>query len=239
MTNPLIPAIAFILLLGGTLMFVAEPTMSESDIQDLKDDSWASPFVSIVEWTFKPFEFVVGAIKGTFFIFGGGDPEETAGMSYLTLNGTDNDFFDSDNYGQRYYEEGDEYIEWGKGTGNNPVIRKEVNTSYFEVYVRNWLFFEDVVYNGTYNSGNEKVDLSITSTGENDYNLSSSAEIIGFADFLEGKQEEFDNFMGELSSYVSEKVALMGLIPSALGIPLMLLIIISMIVGIIKLFPTT
>lgn len=238
MTNPLIPAIAFIFLLGTILFFIAEPIMSESDIENLKDNSWASPFVSIVEWTLKPFEFVVGAIKGTFFIFGGGDPNEATGMSFLTLEGANNDFFDSDNYGQRYYAEGDEWREWGKGTANNPVIRKEVNTSYFEVYVRNWLFFKDIVYNGTYNEGDEVINLEITPKGQ-DYNISSTAQITGFAEYLEGEQEEFDNFMTELRKSISEKIALMGLIPSVFGLPIMLLVIISIIIGVIKLFPTT
>ncbi|MGV9141423.1 MAG: hypothetical protein ACOC1X_00635, partial [Promethearchaeota archaeon] len=224
---------------------VLEPAISEDQLEEYKEDSWASPFVTITEGIFIPLEFIIdGTVKlasgiGSMFSSILGLSETYEHNTYLRLNESGDEDIDGE-YSPISYEEGSDIREWENREGTDSFTKIDLSTSEVEVSYKNWLGFRIVIYEGNYTEGEDTVDLERTTSGE-DYGVNSEAEISGFEDLdTEGDySDDTKGFIKTLREEVSDRVGVLGAIPSVIGLPLMLVLILAIIVGIIKLFPTT
>lgn len=245
----IVTPIVLILLIGVFFSLVITPLYPEEDIEEAKEDSWTSPFVEASEGIFNFFNVIIQGITGVFRGAGGVMSnilgiESTDQEQNNNINLTDSG---SDRWNGEYEWRG-QRDEWEQSQGllsGNTFISydsEDETDSDFIVWDYSIFLFTNIVYAGNWSESNERIEFEVLEDGEDEGLNDKAYGDIGdrtIDELTKQSEESTQTFIEDARDEVSENIAVIGLIPIKIGLPIIIVSFLSVLYGIIKLMPTT
>ena len=245
--EPLIYSLIFLFFVSGFLIFMLDPFV---DIEELTEDTWIQTFFleEIIGFIFDIFRYILTAItwalsatRFSLFNLVQSPPPEIQQLTVTGTGGHENITLDG-NYVWRYgrnYQSSEDIEAWIVVDDTEDIGNARLRSREFLPTIQRWFGLWETIYE----SDDPWTDLVLLKT---DYDFNPTAEVSEDLDFAE--EEEIPPFeaVGRLRDFVNDakvetqqRIRVLGLIPDSIGIPLMIIIIISSLITLIKLLPWT
>ncbi len=243
----MIMALAVILIVGTVLGLVASEFV---DIEEETEGTWIEPFrgFGTAVWDFMSLGIraVTGIFKGAGSFFGrlfGFDVEPSDVGEIIEIENSFDNKVDG-KYESTYFKiinETERPYRWNHiGLANPNYIELDWDTEIFEIHYATWFWFTDIIYTGEiYDEEGGLIKFETTLEGDE---RGLNEIIIAEVDFeeLEDIPETKDSLVNTLNEgreLVRNSIGVFGLLPAVIGLPIMILIVVSLIIAIIKLIP--
>jgi len=242
--KPLIFGLIFLFLIGGLLSVMITPFMNIDEELEDSDKQWINPFVTIggsfIDFLSLPFRVVIGTYEGITGFFGFG---ETAYFDFhLIVNGTGTD--NNLTLDGRYYAGISANVYVNENNINHKIyIERDSEDEIINITLESseytfWWFTHKLIYYADEDLEDPTTTLNLYAT-ELDFNSEAVLSFYAPEGFEEIKTlgSQVNTFFDELKEQTEDSIKPIGLIPQIVGLPLMLILLISIIYGIIKLLP--